>query len=277
MDLATLVKPRVAPNPDAGGHFYGLTASGKCVPAHTIIGKNGKERSPSLREVKGCSVKAPVTLANGTPVILIRPSVTTIFKVLKRGLETWRDRQIILAAKGMTQWTGESDDAFIERVKEAAFEQVGQASDLGTRIHAALEDPDMDPEEDLAPYVLPARRELDALELDIVAREKPFVSEEFGYGGTIDVVASGMTILDFKSRTNINNTYPTDAAQMAAYGVGIWGEEFLADGRCISLLISTSNPGLARVHEWSRSEIRWGWRYFRGAQEIWMGERNYQL
>ena len=96
-------------------------------PRYTTIGKNGKERSTTLRDAKA----APGTLV---------PSVSTILGMLsKAGLDTWKQTQVLYAATENPRLDGEDEKAWIDRILYLAKAKSREAADRGTTIHGFIE------------------------------------------------------------------------------------------------------------------------------------------
>jgi len=103
------------------GHWYDRNGEAK----HTILGKNGKIRSTTLRDAR----------SEGW-----YPSVTTIMKVLASPeLDKWKQQQVLLASMTLPRQAEEDDESYMSRIMQDAFKQVDDAADLGTQIHAALQ------------------------------------------------------------------------------------------------------------------------------------------
>jgi hypothetical protein len=122
--MTTLTEAPPAKGNDTGGHKYGLTRDGLVVPAHEVVGKNGKVRNCTIREIRNCSYDNPVTAVNGenrVEVVRIVPSVTTIFQIMdKPGLSKWKNQQVIAAVESTPRFVDESDDAYYERIMEVS-------------------------------------------------------------------------------------------------------------------------------------------------------------
>ena len=109
-------------------HFYDENGN-SCFEVETKTGKNaGKMRPATIRDAR----------ANNW-----YPSCTTILDVIsKPSLDGWKQNQVALAARKLlgngTLPYNLADEAFCGAVKEAAFEQVNEAADLGTNVHKAL-------------------------------------------------------------------------------------------------------------------------------------------
>ena len=104
------------------GHWY--TKDGRAM--HEVKNAKGGLRATTLRDARKFG---------------LLPSVTTILGIIaKPGLVKWQVEQGILSALTLPREEGESLDDFAKRVSEDAVEQVKDAADLGTRVHASIED-----------------------------------------------------------------------------------------------------------------------------------------
>lgn len=198
----------------------------------------------------------PTTLRDAKKLGLL-PSVTTILRVLHReGLVRWLCEQACLAVLTAPRLEGEELDAFVDRVlnQERQQEQeVDKARDLGTRIHAAIED------------ALTGTTTLEALYLQdiemfrwldtpiaalrecgrLVWAEKVLVGN--GYAGKADAYFEGKInlLVDLKTTSAKElpkKSYPEHRMQLAAYAmaVGNTGDTRL---HTANLYISTTEPG----------------------------------
>ena len=103
------------------GHWY--TRNGE--PMYTVKANNGQQRNTTLRDARKLD---------------LIPSVTTILNVAaKPGLEAWKQQQILLAALTLPRAENESIDAYAERVIQDSKQQAQDARDLGTDIHAKVQ------------------------------------------------------------------------------------------------------------------------------------------
>ena len=165
------------------------------------------------------------------------PSVTTILKVVaKPGLEAWKAEQYVLSALTLPRPPGETDDDFARRVVADAREGAADAADLGTQIHAYIEQyhatgvlpvddgsRPMDPRvpQILGGYSLWARKHIGGVR----CQERVFANVALGYGGRIDLegttVDGAGVVVDFKTQGTKQgrkiNVYPEWAMQLAAY------------------------------------------------------------
>lgn len=279
--MTTLTEaPPAKGNDTDGGHYYGKTRDGRIVPCHEVIGKNGKVRACTVREVRGCSDDKPVSaIVNGETVelVLIRASVTTIFKVMEKpGLNKWKNQQLIKAVESTPRFVDEGDEAYLERVMEVAGRKTGAASELGTRIHKAIEvyvaEADNEIDADIAPHVTAAVNESSRLGAFCDFAEQIFLNEKAGYGGTADWIGHDKenfpVVVDFKSRTSLR-AYETDALQLAAYGVAIHGRKFLECGWAANIVVSTTEPGKAETFRYDTVDMVRAFDVFCALLSVW--------
>jgi hypothetical protein len=243
---------------------------------HSIIGKNGAERSTTLRDARKLN---------------LLPSVTSILSILaKPGLEAWKQEQAILAALTLPRIAGENDDAFAARVVADMNAQVEKAGDFGTRIHAGIESINSghtpnDPE--LAPWLehyatwqrASIVRGVDSGTPLITAAETVVTSD--GYAGRLDIVCEhaehGTTLIDFKTQ-NVKNGkpqfYETWCAQLAAYRAAL--PEKLRGVHCLSLVIDSNTPAAPIEKLWTEDELATGLAIFHHARDVWQLQRGYK-
>jgi hypothetical protein len=104
------------------GHWYQKDGS----PAYTIIGKNGKERTTTLRDARKLGLV---------------PSVTTIIGCASSpALTNWKIDQAILSALTLGRLEEETEKEYLDRIKADAQEQAKKAAERGTQIHAWVQE-----------------------------------------------------------------------------------------------------------------------------------------
>jgi hypothetical protein len=250
----------------SSSHWYREDGS----PVHRMPTSDGSgERPTTIRDAKRLG---------------LYPSVTSILGVLaKPGLEKWKLDQVALATLRTPKQEKESPDYWCNRVRNAAFEQVEQAADLGTMIHGALElamagEP-YDPS--LSVYIEPVLKWKDATGITIVDREIRVVNKEEGFAGTADVLfrygQRGIGILDYKTRKTVPGqpvgAYDNQAMQLAAYAATYWGWENIGRVLAANVFISTTEPGRMEVvkHENLASD----WQAFRMVAALWRYQKGY--
>ncbi len=259
--MAVLSKSKVP-----SGHWYAPDGT----PVHKLPTADGKgERPTTIRDAKRLG---------------LFPSVTGILSILaKPGLEKWKLDQVALATLRTPKQPDESPDYWCNRVRNAAFEQVEQAADLGTMIHGALElamagEPYAD---DLRPYVEPVMAWKQRIGIEIIEREVRLVNKQHGFAGTSDVLfrygRSGIGILDYKTRKTkpgeAVSAYDNQAMQLAAYGATYWGEENVGRLLAANVFISTTEPG--RMEVVKHPAIAQDWEAFRMVAALWRYQKGY--
>ena len=259
-------------------HFYDENGN-SCFEVETKTGKNaGKMRPATIRDAK----------ANNW-----YPSCTTILEVIsKPSLNEWKQEQVALAARRLlgngTLPYNLADEAFCGAVKEAAFEQVNEAADLGTNVHKALEEglTGKPYDKTYEIYVESVRELLAKLEIIITEHELRLVNKDFKYAGTTDGVFTcpqGYGIIDFKtckSKKGIPmESRDTWAQQIAAYHVAKFKEMPSALNPKIigvNIAISTTEPGRVEAIWHSADVLDKAWRMFYHASAYYLIKNNYE-
>jgi len=247
------------------GHYY--TKAGE--PMHTIIGANKKERKTTLRDAKKLG---------------LIPSVTTIFQILaKPELDKWKQRQVLLASMTLPRAQDESDDSWMERVMVDAFVQVDDAADLGTRVHAALENhlQGKPYDQSLKKYVEATVGWIKANGVSFLEHEIRVIDAETGYAGTTDAVIKvegreGTGILDFKTRKS-KPEYPmspwsTEPMQIAAYG---YAKRDIGIRYGVNVFISTTEEGRVEACWYEKSQLEAEMEAFRCVVKTWQHFKGY--
>lgn len=248
------------------GHWY--TRNG--IPAYTYTNKKGQEKNTTLREARKMDLV---------------PSVTTIMNLkAKPGLERWKLNNMLMSALTLPQNEGESLDDYSKRIIQDAQEQSSNAAQEGTNIHAAIEQCFNGVPYDLQ-YDPHVRAVLEFLKQNFPhtdwEAEKSFAHLD-GYGGKLDLFSRERPIedprpivIDFKTKEfgpdDKRLGWPEQVNQLAAYRMGL----NLRDARLVNIFISTSNPGLVRMKEWTEEEAQKGERVFKLLLELWKLEKNY--
>lgn len=240
------------------GHWY--TRSGE--PTYTVKSAKGEDRPTTLRDARKLDLV---------------PSVTTILGLIaKPGLERWKQEQTLLSALTLPRINGESEADWLDRVIQDSKETGRKAADRGTEIHAAIQAhyEDQFVSDEFAPYVDAAVGAIasEFNDWNWIA-EKSF-AHEFGFGGKVDlhVPASGgfdgfvvdIKTKDFGPDDKITG-FDEHCMQLAAYRKGLG----MPDARCANVFISRSQPGVAKVVQWSQEELHNGWLMFTRLLEFW--------
>ena len=232
------------------------------------------------------------------------PSITTVQNVVaKPNLTNWIQDQILQAGLRAEQHESESTDDFIQRVKEESREKSSVAVEFGKAVHKAIENICND-----KPEILPDRiaRTIDYIdqtipfsELSYGNVEQHFVSEKYGYGGTVDwfgVLDDKMCVLDWKtqgvkwkeykrSKTDCiheiekNGIYlrPTPVyydemiTQLWASGQLITENTGIEIDHYMSVIVNSDekHPEIIDVKYWSDDEVEWGKKTFLAMLELY--------
>ena len=230
-------------------------------PRYTTIGKNGKERSTTLRDAKA----VPGTLV---------PSVSTINAQLsKAGLDTWKQTQVLYAAVEYPRYDGEEEKDWIFRILELSKRKSKEAADRGTVIHDWIESfynqeyvPDM-PE-----YVRKVDEAVTAhFGPQLWIPEQSLVNAQEGYGGKCDLYCKAThdfsgVVIDFKTTEKSPGEltpYLEHTLQLAAY------REVLApSARCANVYIN-GDTGEVAIYEHTEQDLRDGYEMFLSLLKIY--------
>jgi hypothetical protein len=259
--------PVAAPDKSAdfhGGHWYSHNENG-WFPLYEP-GKNF-----TLREARKVAKEGRVAV----------PSVTTYFKVLhKQTLVDWLIGQHLDVALRTPVAQFNNTEEWKDHVCNVASNSSKGAADLGTSIHAAIEQAvgGEDYDASMESYVAPVMAKRAELGLQSMAQEKAVGSLKYGYGGKVDDICAGTTIVDYKSRKSRKAkvaSYSTDEIQTAAYGFAHFGNDFFKHGRGLIFGISTTEPGVITVHEFTGPALVPAFEAFLGLMQVWRFEHTF--
>lgn len=235
-------------------------------------------------KAKGGGMRA-TTIADARKLNLY-PSVTTVLSVLaKPSLDDWKLQQVAERAYSNPPQDAEDVGAYSRRIIDGAFEQVGEAADLGTKIHAAIEayfkcEPVPD---EMQVYVRPTVALLEREGIKLVSHELRLVNTIDGYAGTTDAVMvtpmGCQGILDFKSRKTkpgvLCEPWETEPMQIAAYTRAKFGpDHYMTVGA--NVYISTTEPGRVEIVTYDDVTLDKAWGAFRSALHLWQYLKNYR-
>lgn len=217
------------------------------------------------------------------------PSITGILSVIDNpALNRWKMGKVAEFCFNAPPIGDEEMEEYVATAISRALDEVSDAAELGTRIHADIEAhlkgqpaPHAGPELDMA---MNAIDKVHSLGLEIADSEFTVVSHEYGYAGTTDLaVTKGMLcgILDFKS-TKTQPGEPITSKfghlpQIAAYHVAYWcnGGPIKENSVGYNVYISTTEPGRIEVVEYSAAEMREAFELFCAAAQIWRYKNGY--
>ena len=179
------------------------------------------------------------------------------------------------AAVGLT---GEVTDKTFREIKDRAFAQVVDAADLGSKIHAAVENYLISgeaPTGDLLVYLDPVIEFLKTVNITPIEVEKILVSKEHGYAGTVDLLykwgEGRLGILDWKTRRTYKGkkvkAYDGQDLQLAAYAQAAYGADKLGEVMAANIVISTTEPG--RMDVLRHQDLPASWEAFQAVAATW--------
>lgn len=265
---------------ETASHWYARDGS----PFHQVPALKGGMRNTTLRDARKVGAY---------------PSVTNVLSVLaKPGLDVWKQETAILASLTLPRLPDETEDDFAKRVVKDMGEQVEKASDIGTRVHAAIEhaldvqcplvDPvrGSDPEaEKLAAPVV----EWCCNNLSVIHHvEHRVISHSFGYAGTVDLVATlkatgKRTVIDFKTQKNRVDAngkptclfYDEWPMQLAGYKSALeeMGEPFIE--AMLSVVVNSEKPMPPLLKFYPEGEHHLHSLAFLDSHRLWCYIKNY--
>ena len=232
-------------------------------------------------KAKGGGMRA-TTLADARKLGLY-PSVTTIMGVMaKPQLDDWKLQQVAERAYSNPPQDGEEAGTYARRTIDGAFEQVGDAADLGTAIHGALEAhfQGFPVPEGMDAYVKPVVAALDFAGIRLMQHELRLVNAAVGYAGTTDAVMlldGKQGILDFKSRKTKAGVkcepWETEPMQIAAYGMAKFGHVPICGA---NVYISTTEQGRVEIVHYNEEQLQKAWAAFNNIVQLWQYLKGYR-
>ena len=237
----------------------------------------------------------PTTIADARKLGLY-PSVTTVLSVLaKPQLVDWQLGQVAGKAYSNPPQDGETQEDYSRRIISASQEQVGEAADLGTQIHAAIEAhfKGQPVAEEMQVYVRPTVAALEKADITLLEHELRLVNVRDGYAGTTDAVFTDSLldikgILDFKSRKTKPgqkcDPWETEPMQIAAYSAAKFGlfsdphltRKYLYAPFGANVYISTTEPGRVEIVRYDCNQLEDAWVAFRSALGLWQYLKGYK-
>lgn len=211
---------------------------------HTIVGKNGKERTTSIADARK---------------LQLYPSVTTIMDCqAKPALIEWLQQELLTAAIATPYHPDEWPvEAYRKAMLGSMRSKSRKAAERGTEIHNMLES--FFSGEDLVQnpdwkYIQPTIFLIgETFGLDGWVSEKSFTNTKLGYAGCVDLYHPKKNIIiDFKTKDKAHlkgvKQFDDHKMQLAAYQHGL---EMSKNTRRFNLFISTSveTPGLCSLIE----------------------------
>jgi len=206
-------------------------------PRYTIVGKNGRERSTTIRDAREHGYV---------------PSVTSVMGVAaKPGLENWKIDQALLSALTLPREKDESLDDFMKRAKKDGKEQSTKAAKRGTEIHAYIESGFS--RGIISKTYVAVQDQL----VTMTGIPDGWVAEdsfchEYGYGGKVDLYHPDGWVVDFKTKDNLEGkdpaklVYDEHGMQLSAYAAGLGIET----PKRISVFVDRDDTEIVLAHVW---------------------------
>jgi hypothetical protein len=213
------------------------------------------------------------------------PSVSGVLGMIEEPhLTIWKCDQMVRKCIDNPYIAGEPERDYTTRIH--GYNKIDQHKimDFGNRVHKSIEefnlgkfDESKDPE--IWPWLETYVRWTHKRLVRVIAVEKTVVSNRWGFGGTIDLIAEvrgirGPVIIDYKTqeyadgKPNFRKKY---AYQLAAYR-----KTMRPNPRCISLVINRSTPLPIAEQIWEAKELQRGWRVFKAANKLWQQTKKYE-
>lgn len=212
------------------------------------------------------------------------PGVTTIIKCAAApGLETWKQKQVLMSALTLPRIGTESAEQLIERIMADSQEEGRKARDRGTEIHAAIQGhyEGTPPSEDMWPCV---QGIVETLRQNF--GEQEWVTEEacahpLGFGTKADLRCA-LILNDFKGSEFTRETmadlktWDEHAMQLAATREALHHKHpGLHIEECAITYVSRTVQGLCRPIRVEESDLVRGWDMFRGLLNYWQAKNAY--
>jgi len=266
-------------NNESGGHYY--TREG--LPCHTQPTKKGA-KNPTR----------PTNISDARKLGLL-PSVSGITKMLDNpALRRYVAMETVKACYDCTPVGAETLEEYTAHIMDKAGKDAGQAADLGSVIHKALElrltnDDAYAPDAPIRmpdggvrmawEFVNPAIAALEKADIEVIESEKVLVNLDHGYAGTTDIkgfFSEIPIIADFKTtRTKPGKKIePRESHQMQlpAYWQAAYGEGPMLG---CNIYISTTEVGRVEAHWWTEREMGEGWQAFLNCLALWKWVNKY--
>lgn len=228
-------------------HYYNATG----LPAYTIIGKNGKSRTPYVKEAKELGLV---------------PGVTTITGQLANGgLTQWFINNAIETAR-TTEFDamGESPETWTKKVKDKLKAENERVTGQGHDIHDALE------KYYKTGKISAAHKDFITPVIDLMAETWPnlqrtdwIAERSFNYcglyGGKVDISteAEGGIILDFKTKDSDDIkkyvAYEGHKQQLVAYAYGL----NMFNASLGNIFLSALTPNIVKLDMHGDLDIHW--------------------
>ena len=218
------------------------------------------------------------------------PSVTSYLKVWpKDALDRWKLEQAIMAAITLPRKPNEPDDEFAKRVVIDMGEEAKKAAQVGSILHELMSTRLLSGawpvDKDYQAWMEAWEPWISAEIVETTMSEEILINTEWGYAGTVDLIAYtrqwGHAVLDFKNQ-NVRPTgpafYPEWLMQLVAYAMA-YDEHLLSKDtkvdNIVSLVLDRNKPAAPYVYVWSHDEWNLAWEKFKACMQLWCLAKDY--
>lgn len=248
------------------GHWYLSDGS----PYYTVKAKDGTDRFTNIRDARKVGA---------------RPGVTTIIKEANKfALNSWMQKQVMLAALTLPRRDGELDEDFCDRVLLDSKAQAKKAAEEGQALHTAIERSIQGKpyDERFKGHISNVWQSLNDLNINLSdgEAERSFC-HPLGFGGKGDWHSkSQVVVLDFKSKEKIEDgkqyAYDEQLMQLAACAMGFG---FRGWPKPINVFVGIKDQKVLVV-DWDKLEpdgMKRGWKMFTCLLEYWVERNRYPV
>lgn len=224
------------------GHYYFPDAT----PCHQVKGCKGQMVDTDIRHVRKFG---------------LYPSVTTAMDIhVNQGLIDWKHDQVIKACLENPYTKNKTPEKWKSEIRTLSKKIQNRTAEQGTIIHKALEKAILGKGITKAKIIRPALEFLyDYFGDEIWIPEQTFATtlNDCGYGGSVDLHSrSGKGIvIDWKTKELDDlskiKLYEKWCMQLSGYRYGL----LLPEAECYNIIISTTKPGVVRIHKWSQDDL----------------------
>lgn len=264
---------------DSNAHWY----DGDGKPMHQVKSADGKKMvNTTIRQARKFG---------------LFPSVTTVLKMLaKPMLDQWKLEQVAKAAFRHPPRKDSKEYPYTQFIIDKAFEQVEEAANAGSLIHAACERmmrglewdrneqvylPELKQSFPMEVFVEPVYMFMQTYAIEGHAFEKAVVNREYGFAGMGDLFFDsdkGFGCLDYKTRKTEPGKpvrpYDEQPMQIAGY-VATEHDIELMDVTGCNLYISTTEPGRIEATWYETQELYDHYHAFGSLCKVWQHFKKY--
>jgi hypothetical protein len=255
------------------------TESGHWYDRHATL----VEQVPAKTQKKGEPTKMVDVTLRQARELQLAPGQSTIRQIKdKKQLNNWREQQVLMAALTLPRATGESDEAYIERILEDSSKTAIESARRGSELHATI-DAFLATSDWSDPWVAA----VGALLTQIAPRDawttEQTVVSILGYGTTADAFCRSAfgghgCVLDFKTKEvkagksiSDERLWDDHLMQLASTRDALG----MPQARTGIVFIDRANPNAAIV--WAdEPDLQQGWHTFLGLLFTWQAANGYR-